>query len=296
MKYSILGFNQEQIVNYHVMDGDKELSCDLTDLALLNYIIYAQANPKMLHTVNDDGIAFVWLQHQHILEDLPILNITDGTLRNRFVKLRKMNLIDSITIANTSGRGSKTYYAITSFLNDMLYTTTSFKNDTVSTPCHSKMMSNTEVDSNNKVNSINTSKEVLQEFDFGSKKKSSKPNLFTKCVQLIDSYDFSVWDNIRPLLLDYLNFRLQVKEKPLYTNMWKGMLNKLANMCGEDIKKYEQVIQYSLERGYLSFYEPSNNYGGSVTNRPWESGVKSETSVEQQTLVRRRGAKHDRQT
>lgn len=124
-------------------------------------------------------------------------------------------------------------------------------------------------------NSINTSKEVLQNFNFGRKqtKTAKKPNLYDRCIQLIDSYDFSSWGNIRKLLIDYLNFRLSVKDKPLYVNMWKGMLNKLANLCDDNIPKYEEVISYCIERGYLSFYEPTNY--SSQKNKPWENGVDS---------------------
>ena len=126
------------------------------------------------------------------------------------------------------------------------------------------------------------SKDTTTEFSFGKKSTPKKENLYTKCVQLIDSYDFSCWGNIREQLIDYLNFRLAVKDKPLYTNMWKGMLNKLANLCVDDISKYEQVIQYSLERGYLSFYEPKNFSSGTVKSKPWEQGVKSETYTEEE--------------
>ena len=130
----------------------------------------------------------------------------------------------------------------------------------------------------------NSSKEELhsQEFSFGKQSTPKKANLYTKCVQLIDSYDFSCWGNIREQLIDYLNFRISVKDKPLYANMWKGMLNKLANLCVDDVNKYEQVIQYSLERGYLSFYEPKNFSSGTVKNKPWEQGVKSETYTEEE--------------
>lgn len=130
----------------------------------------------------------------------------------------------------------------------------------------------------------NSSKEELhsQEFSFGKQSTPKKANLYTKCVQLIDSYDFSCWGNIREQLIDYLNFRISVKDKPLYANVWKGMLNKLANLCVDDVSKYEQVVQYSLERGYLSFYEPKNFSSGTVKNKPWEQGVKSETYTEEE--------------
>lgn len=136
-----------------------------------------------------------------------------------------------------------------------------------------------------KVNIKNNSKELLQtpEFSFG-KQKTKKQNLFTKCVCLIDSYDFSSWGNIRKLLIDYLQFRLSVKDKPLYFNMWKGILNKLSEMCDDNIMTYETVIKQSIERGYLSFY-PVNSYSKDYdirAGKPWEEGVKSERYTEEE--------------
>ena len=120
----------------------------------------------------------------------------------------------------------------------------------------------------------NNSKELLQNSDFQFGKTKSKPkkdNLFTKCVSLIDSYDFVCWGNIRKLLIDYLNYRISVKDKPLYTNMWKGMLNKLCEMCDDNVDMYEQVIKQSIERGYLSFY-PVNNFSKNA-------GIQSESGA-----------------
>ncbi len=129
---------------------------------------------------------------------------------------------------------------------------------------------------NNKQTNISkkesNSKELLQNHDFQFGKTKSKPkkdNLFTKCVSLIDSYDFVCWGNIRKLLIDYLNYRISVKDKPLYTNMWKGMLNKLCELCDDDVDMYERVIKQSIERGYLSFYPVSS---GSNTGIKSESG------------------------
>ena len=143
----------------------------------------------------------------------------------------------------------------------------------------------------NKVVSKDTT--TTTEFQFGTKKQTpKKDNLFTKCVALIDSYDFSQWGNIRKLLIDYLNFRLSVKDKSLYTNMWKGMLNKLCELCEDDIHEYEAVIKQSIERGYLSFY-PISDYTKSNDVRKgkaWEEGVKSAgyTEEEKRQLDRER--------
>ena len=144
------------------------------------------------------------------------------------------------------------------------------------------LLNNTSNNTNSKKR--NNSKELLQnsDFTFGKKRTATKKdNLFTKCTTLIDSYDFSSWGNIRKLLIDYLRYRMSVKDKPLYTNMWKGMLNKLAELCGDDIESYEAVIKQSIERGYLSFYPVSNSsYSKEYDIRkgkPWEEGLSCET-------------------
>lgn len=278
MKYSILGFNQEKIVAY----TKDELKCDLTDLLLLNYIIYAQSNPKMKHIIDENNQPCVWLYHEHILEDLPILNITEGTLKNRLTKLRKMELITSKTIANENTQGSRTYYRTTSLLYDMLFEITSLKNDVIEEPRHSKMMSNTQVTNNKKVK--NNSKELLQNspsFEFGRKPKV-RESLYTKCVHIIDEFisQHNCGNPVRQKLISYLNYRLQINDKPLYVNMWKGILNKLDSLHREGYG-YEPIIDYALERGYLSFYPPTS-YSKDLKEKPWEQGVKSEGYTEEE--------------
>ena len=264
MKYSILGFNQEKIVAYD-KDG---LRCDLTDLLLLNYIVYAQANPKMKHIMDESDNPCVWLYHEHILNELPILNISEGTLKNRLTKLRKMELITSKTVANENSQGSRTYYRTTSLLYDMLFETTSLKNDVIEEPRHSKMTSNTFTNFNTKVNTVlskdNTTKSG---FEFGKTKPKSE-NLYTKCVSLVN--DYTTDEKLHKALIDYLRVRLEMKNKPLYTNSWKGLLNKLDRDF--DASERLQVVYQSIERGYASFF-PVNSYSNNTKNKPWESGV-----------------------
>ena len=83
-----------------------------------------------------------------------------------------------------------------------------------------------------------------------STEKEKKPNLYQKCLGMIEEYTED--KKLRELLDTYLRMRLSVKDKPLYgANQWKGLLNKLALIEGNDI----EIVQYALERGYLSFYE-----------------------------------------
>lgn len=140
------------------------------------------------------------------------------------------------------------------------------------------LLNNTNKQTNRKNKS--NSKELLQqsEFQFG-KQKEKKPDLYHSCIALIDTYDFSNNDNIRNLLIDYLNFRISIKDKPLYANMWKGMLNKLAELCDNDIQLYTLVIKQSIEKGYLSFY-PVNSY--SQNSKPWDDNVRTSKYTEKE--------------
>ena len=112
-------------------------------------------------------------------------------------------------------------------------------------------------------------------FELGSKPLVKKPSLYQSCIGVIDS--FTQDENLRTALVNYLKFRLEVKEKPLYLNMWRGMVNKLVNYS-----KQEQLdmIQFSLDRGYLSFYQ--DNYQGKKQSRKSEPvGGSCEQETEQ---------------
>ena len=143
----------------------------------------------------------------------------------------------------------------------------------------------------------NNSKELLQNspsFDFG-KQKPKKESLFTKCVTLIDAFvtTHNCGNPVRRKLISYLNYRISVQDKPLYANMWKGMLSKLEELHKQGYG-YEPVIDYSLERGYLSFYAP--NVYNDRKNQPWEQGVTCESYTEDElTELRRIDAEREAQ-
>ena len=109
-----------------------------------------------------------------------------------------------------------------------------------------------------KVNKTN-SKELVENFELIPKPK--KDNLYTKCVSLIN--DFTTNDELHSALVDYLQVRLEMKDKPLYANSWKGLLNKLNRDFGEHERL--AVVRQSIERGYASFFPVStyrkNNFG-----------------------------------
>lgn len=88
-------------------------------------------------------------------------------------------------------------------------------------------------------------------------------DLYTFCINCIDEFCSTKTHekNLRNSLIKYLNFRLEVKDKPLYKNMWKGLLTKLEK-SKEDSNKditYLDIVSRSLEKGYLTFYSITND-------------------------------------
>lgn len=110
------------------------------------------------------------------------------------------------------------------------------------------------------------SKEELRDEFLGSVKKSKsrrpitrKPTLFDRCVVEIDKY--TDMPELRDKLVQFLKIRLEVKDKPFGIESWKGMLAKLDQAVYECQREYVDVVQQSIDRGWLSFYpinQPAN--------------------------------------
>ena len=103
------------------------------------------------------------------------------------------------------------------------------------------------------------SKEELKEEFLGSVKKPKtrrnvvrKPTLFDKCVAEIDK--FTDLPDLRDKLIQFLKIRLEVKDKPFGIESWKGMLKKLDQAVAECQRDYVDVVQQSIDKGWLSFY------------------------------------------
>lgn len=241
MRSTILGFNQKDAI---------ELRLSTDDLLILDYIIRANGNPSMCHIHDENEVSYVWLSHKKIHEDLPILNIAESTLKNKLVELKKLGLIESKQIQNSLGRGSQTYYSVT---DKTIQMTTYFESDVVVRPRTSESTSNNTLLSNNSLdNDIITINSNNTEF-LGKIKSTKKKSLYDKCYDHILEFTNNV--GLIDALTEYLQMRLQMREKPLYENSWKGMLNKLAKMDNQ-----LEVVNTSIERGWASFYEKKSQF------------------------------------
>lgn len=239
MKYSIMGFNQERVIN--------ETNLDLVDLLLIDYIIRAQGTPNMKHILENEE-AYVWLSHEKLQLDLPILNISEGTLKNRLSVLKKEGIIKSKQVANEKSKGTKTYYAITEFTVSLLYdsteSTTSFLNDLKTLPRHFKMTSDNLLTDNKN----NVSKDTL----LSEKPKRKKKSLYEQCYEEILVY-FS--DEVLISKIDEF-LKLCLKEKWVqYKPQWVYKLKDLENVQGDKLQSVEQT----LRKGWKTFYEPKED-------------------------------------
>ena len=259
MRNSIFGFSQNMAITYNL---------NLDDLLLLQYIMQANSEPGMFHILDENETCYVWLSHTKIQEDLPILGITEGTLKNKLSKLKTSGFINSKSIANKSARGTRTYYCITektmSLLNDM-EKTTSFSSDVKPGPRHSLMTSYNKLNNDNKLNTdiskdISDSESSSDTFQFG-KPKQTKPNLYQQCLAIIN--DYTEDNNIRKMLIEYLDLLLEkskVEHKPLYANQFKGMLKHLNDLiASKENGKIEDIISQSIQKSYIGFFPVTNN-------------------------------------
>lgn len=139
------------------------------------------------------------------------------------------------------------------------------------TPIQLSLINNKEdIKEENKTNTI-----VLVE----KKPKSSKPNLYQKCFSAIEEFTDDI--EVRDCLDNYLRFRLEIKDKPLYANQFRGILNKLRELT-ESKTEALQIIQQSIDKGYLSFYPIARSTYSNVKSAACEANVSCATMSEEE--------------
>lgn len=130
-------------------------------------------------------------------------------------------------------------------------------------PINNNINNNINNKDNIKNNKNNKSEDCDTLFQFGETEKQKKPNLYTKCVAVINS-----WTNIREieeLLTQYLKMCLEGGWLQ-YVNQWRGMLKKLEQVqmkCHPHT--FEEIIQNSINHGWKSFY-PITDYNNTQTS------------------------------
>lgn len=114
MKYSILGFNQSEVLKLQKteIENGKEvnIAIDLIDLAILN-VVADLANRKSITKVVLDDKQYSWISYKILLEDLPILRIEKKQLTRRLQKLQSFDLVE-VRVERLHGAGTFIYLRI----------------------------------------------------------------------------------------------------------------------------------------------------------------------------------------
>lgn len=140
--------------------------------------------------------------------------------------------------------------------------------------------------------------ELRNEFLGSGRRSSTRPkkqSLYSKCVAEIDAFTQEL--QLRTLLVKYLNLRLEMKDKPLYLNQWKGMLSKLLDIVNANPGTlYEDIVRQSIERGYASFF-PVNSYSKNKNVFAEGNGLSceqaEETEEERKEYLERKGRRSE---
>ena len=126
---------------------------------------------------------------------------------------------------------------------------------------------------------INNIKNPEKDNFLGSAKAEKKPNLYSNCISLIDDFinEHNCSSHIRKLLITHLDIAME-NRSIRGQRQYKGILNKLYDLH-EQGGDYKSMIQYSIEKGYPTFYgrnSSNSNYKPNSNNNALthESGAK----------------------
>lgn len=118
LRFSILGFAQERVIEITANEGGKELRLDVTDLLLLNQIADFPNRKCVMKIIEEEKI-FFWMSYSEILGELPILNLKKQALRDRFDKLIALGLLEK----RTSRANNMTFFRLTDVYEKLKYDT-----------------------------------------------------------------------------------------------------------------------------------------------------------------------------
>lgn len=276
-------FDQEKLLALQT----EEYKITPADVLILHSVVNSVCSVKM-QTIFENGKMYVWIDHTHLLESLPILNISAKRLYSILKKFRDMGLIETKTVSNHKLKGSKSFIALSDSLLDCVSEKVKTAHDSRVNQClkmssesrailKNEHSSNTQYNSNNKElskDNSNISKNQISNtnsFLRSAGKKKSKKFTYQDCVASINSFTDDI--KLRQALIDYLNYRLSImKDKPMRMIQWKSMLVTLtdAHEKSSDGVTMSDIVRRALERGYTTFYPI--NYSG-YNN----SGIKSES-------------------
>lgn len=260
MKYTILGFNQEEVLKckttIDVNGKEKEVYIDVTDLLILQCVADFMNRQHIYKYMINDKMYFS-IQYKALLEDLPILNIGKQALRDRIDKLVLFNLLEKEVIRNE--QGSFVVFRIGTRYEQLVYnkkgvTVYSEVEGGIYQTTHGGISNYTPKDSS----TINTSS-IKEKEDKSSKKKNNQSSPTDEEHQIFEEFRRAYQGKKRGHDTEFYFFIAQNKD-------WREVLPKLSLAVTR-----ENVLREQARSLNKFFPEPKNlqTYLNGK-NRAWE--------------------------
>lgn len=267
MKYTIEGFNQKAAMNITAEKDGKTLKLDCTDLIILRFFVdfYPNMTKKII-----DGKEYAWVNYQHILDDMPLLNIGKRSLMDRFKKLVDLKVLSHITYKENGtfsyyGFGENYSLLISDYEQECRETISEgmknisqgMKNiaegvKNIAYPCEENFIPPVKNSSQqNNPSTINNP----------STKKSDKTTTKKGFDSILDDYTQN--RKLRETLSDFIKMR-KAKKKPMTDRALTTLLKKLDELSQNDDEKI-RILEESILHTWDTVY-PLKTYNAQPQN------------------------------
>ena len=253
MKYGILGFNQQKVLNLVKEVKDEKngktttISIDVEDLLILSIIADVSNRKSITKVILEDG-QYSWISYNLILEDLPILRIDKKQLRRRLDKLVEFDLID-LKVERVNGSGTFVYIKIGKMYEELKYTKEEEnKGGQKSIEGADKNVYGGGQKSTPKDSSIKQEKENKEErIDKSIPKKKAKFDVYAD-LSYVDAEYADIWK-------EWLEYKDAIKSQ---YNAQKGAIiqyNSLLKYADNNVVLANAIVKRSIERSWQGLFE-----------------------------------------
>jgi hypothetical protein len=255
MKYTIEGFSQELLVEYGL---------DAVDALILRWFIDFQ--PKMIK-INNDGKDYSWVKYQAIIDDLPILGITNReVISRRFNKFIDAGIMEKFLCKDG---GVFTSFRLTNkYLN--LVDGSTRKSKGVDSTVDNCVYSEVETkDSSIKINSsityIEENNNLFDEINFNENERLKKTTdeIFKHWERIAKELNIKFTDNEWDTIYGYVQTKLN-----LPPHLIKGAIMQLDKWANEGLDIIDALLKgFATRTLYKPFMVIKQDARGNRLNR-----------------------------
>ena len=240
MKYTILGFQQEKLIENDLNVED----------ALILRMIKDMYSTSSMEFITEEHNKYMWINYTYFIEQIPIV----GSKRNLMRKIEKYssnNLIIRLLKHSKNGKkGNYSYIAPTIELDKL-------QEYDLMTNCHNPYDKNgitLETNCHNKDSSIK---------DSSIERKNSNKNTYDSIIN-----EFTTNKELRESLLEFIKMR-KLNKKTLTDRALKNIISSLKKLSSDE-KTQIDIVNQSIERCWTGVFPLKNEQNG-ATNQPENS-------------------------